>query len=286
MHFGFQINQILWTLTFASLLVLEVVLMGRDRARRFPLFGVWIGLITLRLLSSRLLYGRMEPLRLNFIFLGLAVLITLVSFAMLAELAYRCFGQVSRKQALAGTLGCLVVAGGVLVAWGPWPAWKTLVGQSTVSLLNLLQLVSQRGDMLNQMLAVLLGVLVVAFGCHVGLGWRKHALQVTLGYSVYSLAQVGVRAVWQYIASHARPASEAEYNHLLDLREWIFNGSSILFVLILIFWVAMLWRDEPGAESAVEPVAIPAGVVAELPAVSTPSADPTETTPEENSPQQ
>ena len=40
MHFNFDFSatQILWTLTFAALLVLLVVLLGRDRARRFPWF--------------------------------------------------------------------------------------------------------------------------------------------------------------------------------------------------------------------------------------------------------
>ena len=40
MHFNFHFTtvQVLWTLTFASLLVLLVVLLGRDRMRRFPWF--------------------------------------------------------------------------------------------------------------------------------------------------------------------------------------------------------------------------------------------------------
>jgi hypothetical protein len=51
-NFGFTAVQILWTLTFAALLVLLVVLLGRDRARRFPWFTASIVLLTLRLLSS------------------------------------------------------------------------------------------------------------------------------------------------------------------------------------------------------------------------------------------
>ena len=37
-NFGFTTIQVLWTLTFAALLVLLVVLLGRDRARRYPWF--------------------------------------------------------------------------------------------------------------------------------------------------------------------------------------------------------------------------------------------------------
>jgi hypothetical protein len=57
MHFsGFNTVQILWTLTFAALLVLLVVLLGRDRARRFPWFTASMVLTALRLLASRMLY--------------------------------------------------------------------------------------------------------------------------------------------------------------------------------------------------------------------------------------
>ena len=64
MHFDFHFTAIsvLWTLTFAALLVLLVVLMGRDRARRFPWFTASIVLVALRLLTNRLLHERLPPL--------------------------------------------------------------------------------------------------------------------------------------------------------------------------------------------------------------------------------
>ena len=74
MHFNFDFTtvQVLWTLTFAALLVLLVVLMGRDRARLFPLFTASMALTALRLLASRMLYGRMAPITMSEIFLILA----------------------------------------------------------------------------------------------------------------------------------------------------------------------------------------------------------------------
>ena len=62
MHFNFDFNstQILWTLTFAALLVLMVVLLGRDRVRRFPWFTTAMALTALRMLASRLLYHRVS----------------------------------------------------------------------------------------------------------------------------------------------------------------------------------------------------------------------------------
>ena len=68
-NFGFTAAQTLWTLTFAALLVLLVVLLGRERARRYPLFTTWIALIALQRLMSRLLFGRMPQLTLAEIFI-------------------------------------------------------------------------------------------------------------------------------------------------------------------------------------------------------------------------
>ena len=81
MHFNFDwtATQVLWTLTFAALLVLLMVLLGRERVRRFPWFTTSIALMALRLLAERLLLERLPRLTLNEIFLALADLMALVS---------------------------------------------------------------------------------------------------------------------------------------------------------------------------------------------------------------
>ena len=92
MHFlGFTIVQILWTLTFAALLVLLVVLLGRDRARRFPWFTASMVLTALRLLSSRMLYGRLAPITMSQIFLTLALIEALLCLLVAVEIARRAF---------------------------------------------------------------------------------------------------------------------------------------------------------------------------------------------------
>ena len=75
MHFNYDFTtvQVLWTLTFAALLVLLVVLLGRDRMRLFPWFTLSMALTAVRLLASRMLYGRMAPITMSEIFLTLAV---------------------------------------------------------------------------------------------------------------------------------------------------------------------------------------------------------------------
>ena len=64
MHFNFHFSaaEILWTLTFAAMLVLLVVLLGRDRIRRFPIFTSSIVLVGLNMLADKLLTHRLAPL--------------------------------------------------------------------------------------------------------------------------------------------------------------------------------------------------------------------------------
>ena len=73
-HLPFSANEILWALTFAGYLVLLVVLMGRERARRFPWFTASSVLIAFRLLTAKMLYGRLAQIPMAELFIGLALL--------------------------------------------------------------------------------------------------------------------------------------------------------------------------------------------------------------------
>lgn len=120
MHFnsGFNVVQILWALTFAALLVLLVVLLGRDRAKRFPWFTASMVLVALRLLASRLLFGRMAPMTMSAIFLTLAVVAATVSLIVVVELARRAFLGASRR---AWFISTLVLLGRELLRDPYWP---------------------------------------------------------------------------------------------------------------------------------------------------------------------
>lgn len=257
LDFGFHFVQILWALSFASLLVLEVVLLGKDRARRFPLFSINVALVTLRLLISRLLFGRLDPLKMNFLFLGLAVVIGIVNLALLVELARQAFKGASRKAWLRGTAALLLISGTAVAVWGPWPSWQTLTSQSSMALLRFLQLFAQRSDMLACMIAILLLALMAFAGKRFGTGWRSHALRLTLGLAVYGASQLSARGIWQYIATHVMPHSREEYEHLLDLQEKIYNGSSIVYILVLLWWIYALWQQDPNHPDPVTEVAAP-----------------------------
>jgi hypothetical protein len=252
MHFNFDFTavQIIWTLTFAAHLVLLVVLLGRDRARRFRWFTISIALVALRLLSSRLLYNRMPQLTLGEIFVVLADISVIVSLLVLLELARRTFGSARRRLSLAWILAFLIIGGVVVTTWGHWPAWKTLTPMTKMVFLNLLQLFAQKGGLLVDVLTVLLGILMVSIGSHYRAGWRTHTQRIMIGLSTASLAQLAVQIIWQIIAKTAKPHSMAEYQHIVDLREKLFNANSVVYLAVVIWWIACLWINEPGSETA------------------------------------
>lgn len=268
MHFNFDFTtvQVLWTLTLASLLVLLVVLMGRDRMRVFPWFTLSMALTAVRLLASRMLFGRMAPITMSEIFLTLAVIEALVCVAVAVELARRAFLGASRTAWLIGTLVLLVAGGAVVYAWSPWPAWSTLTAGGTLGTLRLMQLAAQKLDLLFDVFTIGLCLLVILFGRRYGAGWRSHVQQILIGLSTASIAQMAVRGIWQSIAAHAVPHSEAEYQHVVGLQEKLYNGNSVVFIAVMVWWIVCLWINEPGSD-------VPAPVVVAEPAALTESTE-------------
>lgn len=250
MHFHFTTVEVLWTLTFAALLVLLVILLGRDRVRRFPWFTASIVLLALRMLASRLLFGKLAPIPTNEIFLTLADAGTIVAFLVAVEMARRAFARASRNLWIAGTLLLLAIAAMVVALWGPWPAWKTVEANTTLGTLRLMQLVAQKGELLNDLLYIELAVLLVFVARRFQAGWRNHARQIVSGLAIASIAQLVVRAVWQKIANGPPPRTQEEYLRITGLQEKLFNGNSVVYLVVLVVWIICLWRDEPGGTAA------------------------------------
>jgi hypothetical protein len=158
----------------------------------------------------------------------------------------------------------VLLAGGaaVLATWGPWPAWKMITLDSTMAKLRLMQLVAQKTDLLADVLTVELGVLVALFGRRFKAGWRSHTQQILIGLSTGAIAQMAVRGIWQEIALHAVPHSQAEYEHVMGIQDKLYNASSLVFLMVVVWWIVCLWINEPGTE-------IPAAVCVEESAAET-----------------
>jgi hypothetical protein len=249
MHFPFSAVAVIWTLTFAGLLVLLVVLLGRDRASRFPWFTASMVLLTVRMLASRLLYQKVAPLTSGEIFLTLSDIGAILSLMVVVEVARRAFGRVSRKTGIAWTLIVLAIGVGIVVWWGPWPAAETVFARSTLADLQLMQMAAQKTDLLADLLIVELCVLVVFTGRRYGAGWRSHAQQIAIGLSTASIAQLAERVIMEAV-TRTPPRTQDEYARAVGLQEKLFNATSVVFLLAIVWWIVCLWIDEPGAKDA------------------------------------
>jgi hypothetical protein len=257
MHFHLPVstNEILWALTFAGHLVLLVVLMGRDRVRRFPWFTVYIALIAFRLLTAKMLYGKLAQIPMAELFIGLALVAALVEVAMLLELARKGFAGIKRVAWVGGALLLMAVGAVVLVKWGDWPSWNDISAPGLISHLELLQLIALKAGLLLDVETVLLGIAIVLFGWRYQGGWKTHVQRIMIGLSTVSLAQLVVEAVVQAIDRGAHPQNMAEAQHLSDLKLHIFYANSAVGVLALIWWIAVLWKDEAGSKSSTDAAA-------------------------------
>jgi hypothetical protein len=211
-----------------------------------------------------MLYGRLAPLTMNQIFITLAAVEALVTLLVAVEIARRAFAGASRRAWINGTLALLSISAAVLIVWGPWPAWKTLTVDSTLAVLRLVQFFAQKASLLSDLLTVELGLLAVLIGRRFQAGWRSHTQQIVIGLSTAAIAQMAVRSIWQQIALHAAPQTQAEYEKVLGIQEKLYNASSVLFLAVLVWWIVCLWINEPGTEAPVAVEAVEAVESAEM----------------------
>jgi ABC-type uncharacterized transport system permease subunit len=134
-----------------------------------------------------------------------------------------------------------------------------------ISTLQLLQLGAQKTDLLVNVVTVLLGLLVVSFGDRFKAGWRSHVQMIAIGLSTVALSQMAVQGTWQLIAMKAIPHSREEYERIVGLRDKLFNGNGVVYIVVLVWWIAWLWLNEPGtaAAAAEAPPEAPAELEAE-----------------------
>jgi hypothetical protein len=262
MHFnwGFSTRQVLWTLTFAAQLVLLVVLLGRDRVRRYPWFTAAGVLFALRLMAEMLLAGRMAMLPFQATLLTLGDLAVVLGLLVVVEMARRAFAGAPRPLWVVNSAGLLVVASGVLAVWGPWPVWKEMALETALGRLRLMQLAAQQGDTLVALLTVGLGLLVVVFGRRFKAGWRSHTQMIVIGLLTAAIALLATQGTVQWIAKSAHPHSRAEYEQTLRLLSNLVNANQVVYLAAQLWWIVWLWIDEPGAAAAELPPADPAGI--------------------------
>ena len=255
MHFHFTASDILWTLTFAGHLVLLVVLLGRDRMARFPWFTTGVIILALRILTIRMLVKRIPPLTMDGINIVMADIGALVGLLVVVEIARRAFGKVRRPTWITGAIMLMALGAVVLKFWGPWPPWSMITAKGTIANLRLLQLIAQKTTLLADVETIAVGLLIVLLGSRFGAGFRSHTQQIAIGLSTASITELAVQGIWQSVikAAQANPAilrSFSEQQRVIGLGDKLSNTNSTIYIVILIWWIVCLWRDEPGQTSA------------------------------------
>ncbi len=253
MHFPFSEIEVVWTLTFAALLVLLVVLLGRDRVRRYPFFTASVVLTALEMLMRRLLALKLAPLTAAQLFFALGDAGVLITLLVVIELGRRAFAGASRPAWLVGAAVVLAASGAAVAWWGPWPARQTLEAHSLIAHLHLMQLFAEKGDLFNNLAFLALTLIAVFTGRRFHAGWRSHARQLLLGFSVAALVQVALRLAWQRLSSAPQPHTQAEFDHRIALQSRLLDANSLVYLAVLIGWIASLWFDDPGYAQAVNP---------------------------------
>jgi hypothetical protein len=250
-HFPFTVLSVLWTLTFAAHLVLLVVLLGRDRVRQFPWFTANIVLVALRLLTSQILGNRIPRMTFVTMFLIMGAVGAFISLMVVLEVARRAFKRVHRAKWLLGALVAMAAGAAVLRYWGPWPALEAIKSGPP---LQALQLIAQKGMLLADVENIAVGLLIVIFGRSAGSGFKSKAQQVAIGLMTVSMSQLGVQIIWERIAATTVPHSQQEYEHVIALRDRLFNTNNAVLIVVLLWWIVCLWIDEPKSPEVEEPL--------------------------------
>ena len=250
MHFNFDFSasQILWTLTFAALLVLLVVLLGRDRARRFPWFTASIAMMGLLMLTTQCMLAKMSRITGTVTFLALSDLDVVIALMVVVELARHAFRGVGQLGWTTGTLAMLGVAAAVAPFGdrGPVedgdrhigacddPADRYDRGQG--------QPIHRRAD--------------DRAGSAGDPVWKTLRRRMAQPYATDRDRTVNGLARANDAArsaggnrKHTQIHTQAEYDRVVDLRDKLIHANNVMYLCVMMWWIACLWVDEPGPHS-------------------------------------
>ena len=253
MHWNLE--QILWAIALAGHLVLLIVLLGRDRASRYPFFTTAIILGALRLLADHLLEGKLTTLAFYWQDFSGVVLDSIFRIFVLVEIARRIFssgkgGLILKPRGWAGwsilTTALALIA---IYFWGPWPAWQALRAQPEQFRLLLLVLTATKGQIFASILTIEVVVLILIFGKRFGFPWRTHPRQIALGLMVLATSVLSAQGITEYLKIAFNLRDRVQYERATQILTQTDNARQIVGILVLLWWIIWLWREEPTPQS-------------------------------------
>jgi hypothetical protein len=222
MHWNLDL--ILWALVLAAHLILLVTLMGRDRIKRFPWFTASIVLAAVRLIADHLLSGKLATVAFYWQSYVTLLLGAIVGLLVLIELARKVFAKgdagicLNAKGWLGWTFVTVGVAGLAAWRWNPWPAWHDLQAQPATLWLTLTGLAG------TKMLTNAIGYLAVD----------------RIQNFIIESFKANARTPGHHV-------TQQEYEHAVHLLGHLSSVVVTVWLLVLIWWIFSLWRDEPGS---------------------------------------
>lgn len=258
MHWN--VEQILWAAVLAAHLIVLIVLLGRDRSTRFPWFTAAIAFSSAHLIADHLLHGRLTTVAFYWESYSAVVIESVLAILVLVELALKVFssGRAGLILKANGWLGWGLVVISIAVAgvwlWGPWPVWAALKADKNQLPLLLVVLAAIKLQLFVAIVTVEAGLLLRIFGKRFGYSWTSHPEQIALGLSTYALGYLTVLATTDVIKRTVHLKSRAEYDHIVNLFARLDNARFALWLIVLLWWIIWLWRDEREGNST--PLAI------------------------------
>jgi hypothetical protein len=257
MHWN--IEQILWALVLAAHLILLIVLIGRDRIGRFPLFTAAIVLATVRLIADHLLHSKLTAIAFYWQSYSLALLGAMLGILVLAELSRRVFASgragiiLKPKGWIGGILATVAIAGGAVWALGPWPSWSVLSAEPALLYLRLTWLAALKFELFLGLLTVQVLILLLVFGRRFGSGLKSHPVQIAIALSTSVIAQFAVSLITDSIKKSVHLTSRAEYDRVVRLLTNLDNARFAVWLLSIVWMIVWLWRDDPSLPAAASP---------------------------------
>jgi len=114
-----------------------------------------------------------------------------------------------------------------------------------------MELFAQKANLFADFLFVQLGLLILLFGRHFKAGWHSHTQQLSIGLAMASLSQLAIRGTLQHVATQVTIHTQDDYNRVVSQMNSLNNASSIIFIVVLVWWIVCLWSDEPGMKTTV-----------------------------------